>query len=81
VPKKELVLIASRAISLYLVFWSLGNLGNIPPFCLPFRTIPSQPIRQVRTMCKFHLIQFISQIVVSTGFSSPPYGLIDADLR
>jgi hypothetical protein len=30
VPKKELVLIASRAISLYLVFWSLGNLANVP---------------------------------------------------
>ena len=28
--KKQLVQIASRAIALYLVFWSLGNLANLP---------------------------------------------------
>ncbi len=67
-PKKELVLIASRAISLYLVFWSLGNLGNIPSLLFAISHYSSQPSSPGQDyVYKFHLIQFISQIVVSTG--------------
>jgi hypothetical protein len=68
VPKKDLVLIASRAISLYLVFWSLGNLGNIPSLVFAISHYASQPISPAQDyVYKFHLIQLISQMVVSTG--------------
>jgi len=85
VPKKELVLIASRAISLYLVFLVLSaTLGNhtLPSVChfALFQAQPSSPGQDY--VYKFHLIQFISQIVVSTGlFPRRRVDLIDADLQ
>ena len=49
-PKKELVLIASRAISLYLVFWSLGNLANVPSLVFAISHYAGSRCRQVKTM-------------------------------
>ena len=67
-PKKELVLIASRAISLYLVFWSLGNLGNIPALVFAISHYAGQPASAGQDyLYKLQLIQLLSHIVVSTG--------------
>ena len=67
-PKKELVLIASRAISLYLVFWSLGNLANLPSLVFGISHYAGQPASAGQDyLYKLQLIQLLSHIVVSTG--------------
>jgi hypothetical protein len=68
VPKKELVLIASRAISLYLVFWSLGNLANVPSLVFAISHYAAQPASAGQDYAyKLQLIQLVSHIVVSSG--------------
>ena len=68
VPQKELVLIASRAISLYLVFWSLGNLANVPALAFAISHYAGLPASAGQDyLYKLQLIQLLSHIVVSTG--------------
>src|SRR5258708_21004268 len=60
VPKKELVLIASRAISLYLVFWSLGNLANVPSLVFAISHYAGQPASAGQDyLYKLQLIQLL----------------------
>ena len=66
--KKEVVLIASRAVALYLVFWSLGNLGNIPGLVFAmshYAVLPPSPGRDY--MYQYHVIEFSSRIVLTVG--------------
>jgi len=66
VSKKEIVQIASRAIALYLVFWSLGNLGNVPALVFTVWHYAAQPGSSVQNYAyKYYLLQLSSQVVVS----------------
>jgi hypothetical protein len=66
--KKELVLIASRAIALYLVFWSLGNLGNIPALLFAISHHARQPVSAGQDfLYNYYLVQLSSHAVVSIG--------------
>jgi hypothetical protein len=68
VSKKELVQIASRAISLYLIFWSLGNLANVPSLAFAISYYAGLPRSAGQDyFYKVQLIQLVSHIVVSTG--------------
>lgn len=67
-PKKELVLLASRAISLYLIFWSLGNLGNVPSLVFATSDYAGLPASAGQDyLYKLQLIQLLSHIVMSTA--------------
>ena len=67
-PKKELVLIASRAISLYLVFWFLGNLANTPSIVFAISHYAGLPASAGQNyLYKLELIQLLSHIVASTA--------------
>lgn len=66
--KKELVQIASRAISLYLVFWSLGILANVPYLVFATSHYAGKPASAGQDyLYKAQLIQLVSHIVVSAG--------------
>ena len=66
--RKELVQIASRAIALYLVFWSLGNLGSIPALVFNFWHYAAQPKTSAQDyLYQYYLLQLSSHIVVSIG--------------
>src|SRR5260221_7467338 len=66
--KRELVQIASRAIALYLVFWSLGNLGNVPAILFAISHYAAQPASPAQDyLNRYYLIQMSSQLVVSGG--------------
>ena len=66
--KKELVQIASRAIALYLVFWSLGNLGNVPAILFAISHYAAQPASPAQDyLNRYYLIQISSQLVVSVA--------------
>ena len=66
--KKELVLIASRAIALYLIFWSLGNLANIPALVFAISHYTGQPSSAGQNyLYKYQLIQLLSHIVLTIG--------------
>ncbi len=66
--KKEIVLIASRAISLYLVFWSLGNLANVPYLAFATSHYAGLPASAGQDyLYKVELIQLLAHIVLSIG--------------
>ena len=66
--KKELVQIASRAIALYLVFWSFGNLGNVPALVFAISHYAAQPASPAQDyLNRYYLIQISSQLVVSVA--------------
>ena len=66
--KKALVLIASRAIALYLVFWSLGNLATVPPLIFAISHYTGQPASPAQDyLYTYHLIQLSTQIVISAA--------------
>jgi hypothetical protein len=68
VTKKELVQIASRAISLYLVFWSLGNLVAVPSILFAVSHYAGQPASTTQDYAhKFYLIDLVGHRAVSVG--------------
>jgi hypothetical protein len=68
VSKKDIVLIASRAIALYLVFWSVGNLANVPALMFAVRHYAAQSASAGQDhLHKFYLFQLSSHIVLSVG--------------
>ena len=66
-PKKQIVLIASRAISLYLVFWSLGNLANVPSLLFAISNYAGSVSSGQNFLYKLHLIQLLDQLGLSVG--------------
>lgn len=66
--KEELVRLASHAIALYLIFWSVGNLGNIPALIYAVSHFAHQPVSAGQNyLYSFYLVQLCSQVVVSIG--------------
>ena len=66
--KEELVRLASRAIALYLIFWSLGNLGNVPALIYATSHFAQQPPSAGQSyLYDYYLVQLSSQVVVSIG--------------
>jgi hypothetical protein len=67
-PRKQLVQLASRALSLYLIFWAVGNLVNLPPLVYAISYYAIQPTTANRDfLYKFHVTQFLSHVVLSLG--------------
>ena len=60
--KKQVVLVASRAIALYLILWSLGNLGSVPALVFSVTHEPAQSF-----VYRYHLVLLSSQVVLSIG--------------
>jgi hypothetical protein len=68
VSKKQLVLIASRAIALYLIFWGLGNLANVPVLVFAifhYARLPGSAGADY--LYSYHAIQLSSHAVLSIG--------------
>jgi hypothetical protein len=66
--KKELIQIASRAISLYLIFWSFGNLANVLSLVFAISHYAGLPASVGQDyLYKLQLIQLLSHIVVSAA--------------
>jgi len=66
--KEELVRLASRAIALYLIFWSFGNLGNIPALVYATSHFAHQPPSTGQSyLYAFYQVQLFSQVAVSIG--------------
>jgi hypothetical protein len=68
VSKKEVVQIASRAIALYLVFWSLGQLTNVPALAFAISHYGGQGVSAANSYSRnYYVIQLYSHIVMSIG--------------
>ena len=66
--KKEVVQIASRAISLYLIFVSLGNLVEIPPLLYAVSHYAAQPVSVAQDYAhQFYLVNFVCRLALSIG--------------
>jgi hypothetical protein len=65
VSKKELVQIASHAIALYLVFWSLGNLGNVPALVFAISRYGKGVSAGQDFQHNYYVVQLASHIVLS----------------
>jgi hypothetical protein len=68
VSKKEVVQIASRAIALYLVFWSFWQLASAPALAFAISHYGGQGVSAGKDYLRnYHVIQLSSHIVVSIG--------------
>ena len=66
--KKELVLIASRAIALYLIFWGLDNFSYVPIDALSLSHYAGVPGSSVSDfLYKYHLLILSHHIVLGAA--------------
>ena len=66
--KKEVVQIASRAIALYLVFWSLGQLTSVPALAFAISHYGGQGVSAGNAYSRnYYVIQLSSHFVMSIG--------------
>jgi hypothetical protein len=65
VTKKDLVVIASRAIALYLIFWALDNLSYVPVDAFALSHYSALPQEYVY---KYHLVLLSHHLLASVLF-------------
>ena len=67
--KRELVLIASRAVSLYLIFWALDNFSYVPVDAFSLSHYSSLPASAGQNyLYKYHLVLLSHHLVLSVVF-------------
>jgi len=63
--QKDAVLIASRALALYLVFWGVGNLAGVPSLMFSAAHYAAQPGSGANYLYKSDIISLTSHVVFS----------------